>query len=131
MIWVIVSSNPSVARADVSGQGKTSKLCWKKLYRETELYKAAIRLYTKPLFQWQKALTTSTDGQTLYDFARRGLGNLAAMHRDLERRQLVFRPGLALRRPANLAPPPKPLLAVRRALGQAHHLVARPHPQSL
>ncbi len=73
-------------------------LSWKGLYRETELYKAAIRLYTKPLFQWQKALTASFDGQTLYDFARQGLRNLATLHRALEREEFAFRPGLALQR---------------------------------
>lgn len=85
----------------MSPQNHTPKLSWNTLYREIELYKAAIRLYTKPLFQWQKALVASTDGQTFYDFARRGLGNLAAMHRDLRRQQFVFRPGQALRRNFN------------------------------
>jgi hypothetical protein len=76
-------------------------LCWRQLYSETELYKSAVRLYTKPLFQWHKALSTSTDGRTLYDFARRGLCNLAAIHRLLVTERFTFRPGLALHRNFN------------------------------
>ena len=48
-------------------------LRWKDVYSEAELYKAALRVYTKPVFQWRKALAVSTDGKTLYDFAARGL----------------------------------------------------------
>ena len=44
-------------------------LRWSDVYREAELYKAVVRVYTKPLFQWRKALSTSTDGKTLYDLA--------------------------------------------------------------
>jgi hypothetical protein len=77
------------------------QLCWDNLYTEAELYKAAVRLYTKPLFQWHKALLTSADGRTLYDFARHGLRNLAAIHRLLARKEFSFRPGLALHRNFN------------------------------
>jgi hypothetical protein len=45
-------------------------------------------VYTKPVFQWRKALCTSTDGKTLYDFAARGLLRLDALHRSL-RNQVV------------------------------------------
>lgn len=69
---------------------------WQNLYREADLYKAAIRVYTKPLFFWRKALSTSDDGRTLYDFARRGLQNLEAIHKALSRGEFKFRPGLAL-----------------------------------
>lgn len=31
-------------------------LRWRDIYREAELYKAAVRVYTKPLFLWRKAL---------------------------------------------------------------------------
>ena len=69
---------------------------WRDVYSEAELYKAAVRLYTKPVFQWRKAFTTSTDGKTLYDFAARGLARLDAMHNSLERRSFEFRPAVAL-----------------------------------
>jgi Reverse transcriptase (RNA-dependent DNA polymerase) len=72
------------------------RLRWKDVYNEAELYKAAIRVYTKPVFQWRKALATSTDGKTLYDFAAHGLERLGAMHRSLERREFEFRPSVAL-----------------------------------
>jgi Reverse transcriptase (RNA-dependent DNA polymerase) len=74
------------------------RLRWADLYREAELYKAAVRLYTKPLFSWRKALFASTDKKDLYDFARSGLQNLAAIHRALAREAFSFRPGVALRR---------------------------------
>jgi hypothetical protein len=61
-----------------------------------DLYKAAIRVYTKPLFHWRKALSTSTDGRTLYDFAGRGLRSLDALHRSLARETFEFRPAVAL-----------------------------------
>jgi len=71
---------------------------WRDLYREAELYKCAIRLYTKPLFSWRKALLTSTDKKDLYDFARRGPQNLSALHRALQKESFTFRPGIALHR---------------------------------
>ncbi|HET9837287.1 MAG TPA: reverse transcriptase/maturase family protein [Candidatus Angelobacter sp.] len=72
-------------------------LCWKHVYSEAELCRAAVRIYTKPLFHWRKALSTSTDGRTLYDFAARGLRGLDSLHRSLQRRQFRFRPAVALR----------------------------------
>lgn len=74
----------------------TYPLRWGDVYREAELYKAAVRLYTKPVFQWRKALSTSTDGKTLYDFAARGLARLDAIHNSLQRRSFEFRPAVAL-----------------------------------
>lgn len=71
-------------------------LLWKDMYREAELYRAALRVYTKPLFQWRKALSTSTDGRTLYDFAAQGLRRLEALHSDLRREVFEFRPATAL-----------------------------------
>ncbi len=71
-------------------------LRWQDLYREAELYKAAVRVYTKPLFHWRKALSTSTDGKTLYDLAGHGLRSLDALHRALVRRRFAFRPAVAL-----------------------------------
>ena len=72
------------------------KLRWTEIYREAELYKAAVRLYTKPLFVWRKALSTSTDSKNLYDFARDGLKRLEVIHRALATEEFHFRPGLAL-----------------------------------
>ncbi|MBI3553181.1 MAG: hypothetical protein HY077_11850 [Elusimicrobia bacterium] len=72
-------------------------LRWSQAYRETELYKAAVRLYTKPVFAWRKALTASTDEKTFYDFARRGLDNIEAVHKALVRRDFQYRPGLVVR----------------------------------
>ena len=71
-------------------------LRWKDVYTESELYKAAVRVYTKPVFQWRKALSTSTDGKTLYDFAVHGLARLDAIHRSLRREDFAFRPAVAL-----------------------------------
>jgi RNA-directed DNA polymerase len=68
------------------------------MYREAELYKAAVRLYTKPLFSWRKALFASTDKRDLYDFARSGLHNLADIHRALTRENFAFRSAVALHR---------------------------------
>ncbi|MGC1613714.1 MAG: reverse transcriptase domain-containing protein [Candidatus Acidiferrum sp.] len=75
-----------------------AKLRWRDLYREADLYKAAVRIYTKPLFSWRKALFASTDKRDLYDFARSGLHNLANIHRALARESFSFRPAAALHR---------------------------------
>jgi hypothetical protein len=72
-------------------------LHWSELYREAELYKAAVRVYTKPLFQWRKALSVSTDGHTLYDLAGHGLRSLDAIHRSLFHENFEFRPAVALK----------------------------------
>jgi Reverse transcriptase (RNA-dependent DNA polymerase) len=73
-------------------------LRWRDIYREAELYKAAVRIYTKSLFSWRKALFASTDQKDLYDFARSGLHNLADIHRALTRESFSFRPAAALHR---------------------------------
>ncbi len=72
------------------------RLRWGSLYREAELLKAALRIYTKPLFSWRKALQRSTDGGTLYDFARTGLRRLDGLHAGLARGVHAFRPMQAL-----------------------------------
>jgi Reverse transcriptase (RNA-dependent DNA polymerase) len=72
-------------------------LRWKHVYREAELYKAAIRVYTKPLFQWRKALNASVDGRTLYDLAARGIRGLDAIHRSLQNETFGFRAGVGLK----------------------------------
>ena len=71
-------------------------LRWKDVYRESELYRAALRVYTKPLFHWRKALCTSTDGKTLYDFAAHGLRGLKTLDAALRRQTFQFRPAIAL-----------------------------------
>jgi len=48
-------------------------LRWRHVYREVELYKAAVRVFTKPLFHWRKVLSFSADGRTLYEPAGRGI----------------------------------------------------------
>ncbi|HXJ03665.1 MAG TPA: RNA-directed DNA polymerase [Candidatus Acidoferrum sp.] len=86
-------------RESFAGQlGARAKLRWRDVYREAELYKAAVRIYTKPLFSWRKALFASTDKKDLYDFARSGLHNLADIHRALVRESFSFRPAAALHR---------------------------------
>jgi hypothetical protein len=72
------------------------QLRWRDVYREAELYKAAVRVFTKPLFHWRKALFTSSDGRTLYDLAARGLACLDTVHRALKHEQFAFRPAIAL-----------------------------------
>ncbi len=74
----------------------TPRLRWASLYREADLLKAALRIYTKPLFAWRKALQRSTDGGTLYDFARTGLRRLDGLHAGLARGAHPFRPMQAL-----------------------------------
>jgi hypothetical protein len=72
-------------------------LRWRDVYREAELYKAAIRVYTKPLFMWRKALNVSSDGKTLYDLAARGLNGLAVIHEQLRGERFHFRPSVGLK----------------------------------
>ncbi len=72
-------------------------LRWKDVYGEAELYKAAVRVYTKPLFNWRKALNVSSDGRTLYELAGSGLRKLDAIHLDLRRQKFQFRPSVGLR----------------------------------
>ncbi|MGE5325417.1 MAG: reverse transcriptase domain-containing protein [Deltaproteobacteria bacterium] len=77
--------------------GLQARLRWRDVYREAELYKAVVRVYTKPLFSWRKALSTSTDGRTLYDLASGGLRSLDRLERALRREEFHFRPAVALR----------------------------------
>ena len=80
-----------------SGHPTIRPLRWRDLYREAELYKAAVRVYTKPLFLWRKALNVSTDGKTLYDLAAHGLKGLAAIHEQLRMERFHFRPSVGLK----------------------------------
>ena len=77
--------------------GLKNPLRWRGIYQEAELYKAVVRVYTKPLFHWRKALSTSTDGKTLYDLAGPGLRGLDGIHRALQSGTFQFRPALALK----------------------------------
>jgi retron-type reverse transcriptase len=72
-------------------------LRWRDVYREAELYKAAVRVYTKPLFLWRKALNVSSDGRTLYDLAARGLNGLAQIHEQMRAQRFHFRPSIGLK----------------------------------
>ncbi len=65
------------------------------LYSELELHRAVLRVYTKPLFAWRKALSRSHDGRTLYDFARRTPQNVELLHRQLATQHFQYREGLA------------------------------------
>ncbi len=97
MIAGAVIQHVEVISMSLTPTGKLEcPLRWCDLYREAELYKAAIRVYTKPLFMWRKALCTSTDGRTLYDFASHGLRSLHALHRALSRREFRYRPSVGL-----------------------------------
>jgi len=73
------------------------RLTWRKAYRELELYKAALRVYTKPLFHWRKALSVSSDGRTLYELASRGLRGIDRIHSALARKEFRFRPSVGLK----------------------------------
>ena len=79
------------------GTSNSKRLRWRDLYREAELYKAAVRVYTKPLFLWRKALATSTDGKSLYDLAAHGLKGLHAIHQELQSGRFHFRPSVGLK----------------------------------
>ena len=91
----------SVPRMDANRMPQRSKLTWASLYTEVELYKSAVRLYTKPLFNPVKARSTSSDEKTLFDFAKRGLHNLHHIHRALSAQTFAFRPGRAHHRNFN------------------------------
>src|SRR5690242_3587044 len=91
----VTSSMPA---ASISGPECAPRrlLRWRDIYREAEFYKAAIRIYTKPLFHWRKALSVSTDGKNLYDLASEGLRKLEAIHKSLRREEFTFRPAVAM-----------------------------------
>lgn len=72
------------------------RLRWRDVYSEAGLYKAAVALYSKPVFDWRKGLSHSGDGKTFYDFARGGLGRMASLHRSLAEEDFSFRPGVRL-----------------------------------
>lgn len=67
------------------------------VYDEPALYKGALALYSKSLFFREKAFSASLDGETLYDFARRGRHRLERLHRRLVSGTFTYRPGAARR----------------------------------
>jgi hypothetical protein len=81
---------------ETDARDSSRRLRWTSIYCEAELYKAALRVYTKPLFQWRKALSTSTDERTLYDLAARGIRGMDQIHQALQRQSFTFRPAVAL-----------------------------------
>ena len=96
--WPTQHPNSTINLAHHLDSSDRQRLRWSDVYCEADLYKAAVRLYTKPLFSWRKALFASTDNRDLYDFARSGLRNLAEIHRALTRKSFSFRPAVALHR---------------------------------
>ncbi|MCX5705332.1 MAG: reverse transcriptase domain-containing protein [Candidatus Omnitrophica bacterium] len=74
----------------------TNKIKWSEVYDEAQLYKAAVRLYTTPVFNWRKALGESFDKRNFYDFARHGLSKLNEIHEKLQKRIFSFRPGISI-----------------------------------
>lgn len=74
----------------------TNKIKWSEVYGEAQLYKAAVRLYTTPVFNWRKALGESFDKRNFYDFARHGLSKLNEIHEKLQKRTFSFRPGISI-----------------------------------
>lgn len=66
------------------------------LYSELELQRAVLKTYTRAMFNWRKALGTSHDGHTLYDFARHSPQNIERLHRALTRREFTFREAVEL-----------------------------------
>ncbi len=72
------------------------KATFRSLYSELALHKAALKVYTKPLFFWRKALQRSHDGLTLYDFARNTAKNLEQLNLALRNQTFHFREGLEI-----------------------------------
>ena len=80
---------------DFSLPNARRKATFESIYSEVDLYRAALKTYTKPLFRWRAALSRSQDGGTLYDFARSGHRNLNRIHRRLMDRSFHPREGIA------------------------------------
>lgn len=80
-----------------SAQLAERDLTFAALYDRSSLYDAALRIYTKPLFCWHKALSMSSDGKTLYDFAQHGSRNLHRLHEALIQEEFYFRESIVLR----------------------------------
>jgi hypothetical protein len=70
------------------------KVTFLSLYSKVTLYEAALYTYTKPLFSWRKALVTSHDERTLYEFARHTRQNMEELHSLLVKQEFHFREGM-------------------------------------
>jgi hypothetical protein len=77
------------------------KATFSSLYSKVTLYEAALYTYTKPLFSWRKALVTSHDERTLYEFARYTRQNMEKLHNLLVKNEFHFREGIELNRNFN------------------------------
>jgi hypothetical protein len=86
---------------DYSLPAQYRKATFKRLYSELELQRAALRMYTKSLFSWRKAISRSHDDRTLFDFARRGPQNVERLHEALRGECFDYREGLELTRSFN------------------------------
>ncbi|HEU4785951.1 MAG TPA: RNA-directed DNA polymerase, partial [Gemmatimonadaceae bacterium] len=64
------------------------------VYSKAALYEAALKVYTKPLFQPSKGFVASHDGRTLYDFASRGARNMQRLHAALLEGTFHFGPAV-------------------------------------
>lgn len=87
---------PSRSESIMSPPLGNPKLNFFSIYDKSALYDAVLRVYTKPLFSWQKALLMSHDGRTLYDFARHTSRNVQRLHSTLLRQEFQFREGIEL-----------------------------------
>ncbi len=93
----ISSVESLVPPGDLSLPRPHQKASFASVYSKVALYDAVLRVYTKPLFYWQKALSVSHDGQTLYDFARHGPHNVDRLHTALLNQEFHFRAGIDVR----------------------------------
>ena len=77
--------------------GLQNKLKFNEIYQREALYRSALALYTKSLFFRRKALTSSWDGGTLYDFACQCPKELDQLHKELVNRKFTFSPAKPLK----------------------------------
>lgn len=68
-------------------------LTWEKIYSTSALYKAALKVYTKSLFQSRKARAKSVDDVNLYDYASHTRQNLKKLNKSLANKSFHFRCG--------------------------------------
>lgn len=74
---------------------QSKKLCFESIYSELALQKSAFTLFTKALFNREKALSKSHDGKSLFDFAENSGKNLWLLHRRLIAKEFSFQPFVA------------------------------------
>lgn len=88
---------PFWSRVSHQLKSPVQKIRFSELYSELALNQAVVQVFTKPLFAWRKALSTSHDEKTLYDFARHSDRKIGRLHRQLSRQAFEFREGVQLR----------------------------------